>query len=198
MSKTGPDRWLIAGTAHENGAEPRPWLAGEGSASRAGARLIRVDRAGEQIHEYPVTGFSVLRLIALTPNGLLAGGDGMGEKPPTDLESAPGWLRLHQGERYSGKTQAPAVPPEVFRFRHLPHGELHAWTLHPYGPGGSGPCMQAGCRPHSSDRGSDSCSMTEGISEVARRVREPPPRTTTSFPPQTSPASSRILRAIFR
>ncbi len=120
------------------------WLAGEGSTSRDGARLIRVDRTGEHIHEYPVTGFSVLRLIAVTPHGLLAGGDGMGDRSPAGSESAPGWLRLPQGGQHSGSLQASAVSPEVRRLRHLPHGELRAWSFRPAAPGGFDQCVLTG------------------------------------------------------
>jgi len=41
-------------------------------------------------------------------------------------------------------------------------------------------------------------SMTGGIRYVASRVSDPPPRTTSSFPPQTSSARSRISRAMFQ
>lgn len=177
LSNAGSGEWLIAGTYHEKGDEPRPWLAvvdgkgrigrswkprirdfslsgalavsdalwlaGEGDASRGGARLFRVERSDGGVREYPVTGFSVLRLVSAGPGGILAGGDGIGEKPPDDPESAPGWLRLSKDGPPPEDPQGPSAPGKAIRLQNLPHGELHAWSFPALGTGGSGHCAPA-------------------------------------------------------
>jgi len=103
------------------------WLAGEWTGARSGARLIRLDRTGVRVTEYPATGFSVLRLLAVEPRALLAGGDGMGE----NMENAPGWIDLHL-EKTESHMRTPKIPessPQASRLRHIPHGELHAWAF---------------------------------------------------------------------
>ncbi len=163
LSDAGPGEWLIAGTRHERGDEPRPWLAivdgkgrirgswkpevrefsvsgalaapdafwlaGEGGASRGGGRLFRVGRADGSVREYPVAGFSVLRLIASGPGGIYAGGDGIGEKTPDDPENAPGWLRLPPDGRKTADPKALSATAKPRRLGNLPHGELHAWSF---------------------------------------------------------------------
>ena len=107
------------------------WLAGEWTAARSGAGLIRMDRTSGRVTEYSATGFSMLRLLAVEPRGLLAGGDGMGENQPAAPESAPGWLSLDPGgmESHMRSQKIPEAPAKVSRLRHLPCGELHAWTF---------------------------------------------------------------------
>lgn len=102
------------------------WLAGEWSPPRAGARLIRVDRISGHIREYPVQGYSVLRLLSRTPEALLAGGDGLGEAPPDAREGNPGWVARRQGPVKNGEG-----PPTDQRVAGLPQGELRAWAWLP-------------------------------------------------------------------
>lgn len=105
------------------------WLAGEWSPPRSGARLIRVDRTGGKLREYPVPGFSVLRLLARMPHALLAGGDGLGEAPPDVREGNPGWVALAQ-RPFQG-LHAEETAPMVQRVAGLPQGELRAWAWFP-------------------------------------------------------------------
>ena len=109
------------------------WLAGEGPSGVGGMRLLRIGRAGAQVAEYPVTGFAVLRRLAVTDHGLLAGGDGPGDRSPAEPESAPGGLVL-SGEAMADPTHvagSPAGAVSVFRFQDLPAGELHALRVFP-------------------------------------------------------------------
>lgn len=108
------------------------WLAGEGTMTQNSARLFLVDRQGTKVSDYPVAGLSVLRLLSISPNGPLAGGDGIGDRQPTEQESAPGWLHLPQ-ERMK---DAPNIQKSlkslvIHRWHDVPFSEVHALSIYP-------------------------------------------------------------------
>lgn len=102
------------------------WLAGEWSPPLSGARLIRVERGNDKTREYPVQGFSILRLLTQHPHGLMAGGDGLGDASPDAPDNSPGWLTLPQFTIKDARIPEPQ--PAAQRLTRFPHGELRAWA----------------------------------------------------------------------
>lgn len=129
-----------------NGADAI-WLAGEWTAPKSGARLIRFDPRNGSIKEYPAQGFSVLRLLAQEPSGLLAGGDGMAEAAPEAGNSTPGWLTLPYLDWLPAGLANP--PAHARRLTGLAYGELRAWAfVFNDRPGAGYRLMAAGASPH--------------------------------------------------
>jgi len=108
------------------------WLAGEGTMPQTGARLFLVDRQGTKVADYPVAGLSVLRMLSDSPDGPLAGGDGIGDRQPTEQESAPGWFHLPQVRMKDASSILKSLKsPVIHRWRDVPFSEVHALTIIP-------------------------------------------------------------------